>query len=820
MVSRKARLRTAPWGNPLDDKRSISADPVDAFIERWRRSSGAERANYGLFLIELCDLLGVARPNPSGPETALNDYVFERGVRFRHDDGTSSPGRIDLYKKGCFVLEAKQSKKRQEGGEVLTQLPLALQGGVAVLERPRAKAKQPVTTWDALMRSAKRQAEDYARCLDEWPPFIVVVDVGHVIELYANFRRDGKGYEQFPNRNEFRLRLDDLRDEKIRTRLKAVWEAPLSLDPSARAAEVTQEIAALLARMTQSIEARAKLDDPEQKAEHAYKVSKFLMRCIFAMFAEDIGLLPAGGFLKLIELHKGRANRFHFSANDFFDKMDKGGYAPAIQADIRRFNGGLFREAIAVEITEDELTLLEKAARRDWRNVEPAIFGTLLEQALSERERSKLGAHYTPRAYVERLVVPTVIEPLRDDWDAVQSEAIGKLLESGEPAARQVVKRFHDRLCETFVLDPACGTGNFLYVSLELMKRLEGEVLDFLKELGEPSEPLHTIDPHQFLGIEKNPRAVPIAELVLWIGYIQWWFRTRERVIIQEPILKDFGTIKPGDAVLAYDREELLRDAQGRPITRQDPNATKLHPITGEPVPDADAKLPVYRPKPATWPAADFIIGNPPFIGKGEELRSELGDGYVQALWLARGKRSDSIDYVMYWWDHAAGLLRRQASRLRRFGFITTNSITQKFSRRVLERYLNADKDRLSLVFAIPDHPWIKQPRQQRGSKLGRKAAVRIAITVAEYGDRTGKLAEVVSERDLDTDQPKVELAAKEGRIGPDLTIGAHATSAVELMANEGLSWNGMMLAASGFRLTPEAAHRLRRAEPSSSPRI
>ena len=132
---------------------------------------------------------------------------------------------------------------------------------------------------------------------------------------------------------------------------------------------------------------------------------------------------------------------------------------------------------------------------------------------------------------------------------------------------------------------------------------------------------------------------MPIAELVLWIGYIQWWFRTRERVVIQEPILKDFGTIKPGDAVLAYDREELLRDAQGRPITRQDPNATKLHPITGEPVPDADAKLPVYRyvnPKPATWPAADFIIGNPPFIGKGEELRSELGDGYVQALWLAR----------------------------------------------------------------------------------------------------------------------------------------------------------------------------------------
>jgi hypothetical protein len=400
----------------LDETGSVTTEGrVEAFIARWRLSSGAERANYGLFLVELCELLGVQRPNPSGPETTLNDYVFERSIRFHHEDGSTSPGRIDLYKKGCFVLEAKQSKKRQQGGEAFQQLPLALQGGVGLLERPRAKAKQTATGWDALMRSAKRQAEDYARCLDEWPPFIVVVDVGHVIELYADFSRQGKNYAQFPNRNEFRIRMEDLRDEKIRLRLKAVWEAPLSLDPSARSAEVTQEIAALLAKMTQSIEARAKLEDPEQKAEHAYKASKFLMRCIFAMFAEDIGLLPAAGFLKLIELHKGRADRFHLAADDFFDKMDKGGYAPAIQADIRRFNGGLFREAIAVEITDDELTLLEKAARRDWRNVEPAIFGTLLEQALSERERSKLGAQYTPRAYVERLVVPTIIEPLRED---------------------------------------------------------------------------------------------------------------------------------------------------------------------------------------------------------------------------------------------------------------------------------------------------------------------------------------------------------------------------------------------------------------------
>lgn len=330
---------------------------ADAFIGRWTAGGGgAERANYGLFLIELCDLIGVSRPHPADAETERNEYVFERGVRFRHHDGSTSPGRIDLYKKGSFVLEAKQSKKREKGGEVYEQLAFALgdshSGGIDLLERPRAKTKKDTraapSSWDALMRSARKQAESYARALDEWPPFLIVVDVGHVIELYADFSRQGKNYSQFPDRNAFRIRLEDLRSADVRERLRRVWDDPFSLDPTKHAAEVTQDIAAFLAKMTQTMERRAPSDVPEQKAEWAYKVSKFLMRCIFAMFAEDIGLLPNGGFLKLIELHKGKANRFHFAAADFFTTMDKGGYAPAIQADIRRFNGGLFREAITL----------------------------------------------------------------------------------------------------------------------------------------------------------------------------------------------------------------------------------------------------------------------------------------------------------------------------------------------------------------------------------------------------------------------------------------------------------------------------------------
>jgi hypothetical protein len=353
------------------------------------------------------------------------------------------------------------------------------------------------------------------------------------------------------------------------------------------------------------------------------------------------------------------------------------------------------------------------------------------------------------------------------------------------------------------VLDPACGTGNFLYVSMELMKRLEGEALDFLKELGETSEPLRTVDPHQFLGIELNPRAVPIAELVLWIGYLQWWFRTRERQVISEPILKDFGTVRIGDAALAYDKQELLRDERGRPITRQDPHAVKLHPITGEEIPDPDAKLEVYRyvnPRPAQWPEAEFIIGNPPFIG-GKDLRAELGDGYTEALWASRGKRSDSIDYVTYWWDSAATLLARTGSKLRRFGFITTNSITQKFSRRVIQKRLQpapaASSSPLSLVFAIPDHPWQKAPK---------KAAVRIAMTVAEKGERNGRLAQVVSEGNLETDQPEIAFRIQEGRINADLSVGIDITGIFELEALNGLSSPGVKLHGDGFILTPSQA--------------
>ena len=271
-----------------------------------------------------------------------------------------------------------------------------------------------------------------------------------------------------------------------------------------------------------------------------------------------------------------------------------------------------------------------------WKDVEPAIFGTLLERALDPRERHQLGAHYTPRAYVERLVLPTVVEPLRAEWEAVRTAALLYAQKGDLAKARAEIIRFHNQLCEVKILDPACGSGNFLYVALEHLKRLEGEVLDAAASFGENlllDLSTHSVDPHQFLGIEVNPRAASVAELVLWIGYLQWHFRTRGDSLPAEPVLKKFRNIECRDAVLAWDGDPLpARDERGEIITVWDRHSMKTDLITGRQVRDETKQIPllVYpNARRALWPKADYIIGNPPFIGN-KRMRDDLGNGYTR----------------------------------------------------------------------------------------------------------------------------------------------------------------------------------------------
>ena len=770
---------------------------VDDFISRWKESGGSEIANSQPFVIGLCALLGLDAPDPSEQKNEKNDYVFERRVDYKFDDGTTARRRIDLYKRDCFVLEAKQSAKRIEAKKFDPEQPELIPEDANQIKA--GTATRGTGRWDKVMRAAKRQAEDYARALPKehgWPPFILVVDVGHVIEVYADFSGQGKNYAQFPDRDGYSIPLEGLRDQAIRDRLRAIWSAPHSLDPAKRSAEVTRDIAERLARIARSLEGK----------HDAKEVAEFLMRCLFTMFAEDVGLLPKQGFEKLLGEMVNTPEHFAPALESLWRVMDEGGYAPHLNATIKRFNGTLFRKRKAIALEKDDIRELHIAAGRDWRDVEPAIFGTLLERALDKKERAKLGAHYTPRAYVERLVVPTIIEPLRADWEEALTRAHALEGEGRHQAALQAIKDFHHRLCTTRVLDPACGTGNFLYVSLELMKRLEGEVLDALEDLGEnPRLAIkgETVSPHQFHGLEINPRAVAIADLVLWIGYLKWQLRTVKADQIAEPVLHAYGTIHEQDAILAWDKQELLRDENGVPLSRWDGVTKKLHPITGEEIPDPDATMELYRyenPRRADWPEAEFVVGNPPFIG-GKDMRAELGGGYAEAAWKARPKLPGGADFVMHFWDEAATRLLRKPIKgktnpLRRFGFITTNSVTQTFSRRVIERHARA-KEPLSLIYAVPDHPWLK---------AANKAAVRIAMTVAARSEREGTLATVEREGGLNTDTPNVALRERTGRINGNLKIGADITAVQPLLANDLISSPGVKLHGSGFIVTPQQA--------------
>lgn len=771
---------------------TTSTSSLDHFITRWQASGASERANYQLFLTELCELLGVEKPKPASANVLEATYTFERPVVF--DDGESKPTTnfIDLYKRYCFVLEAKQGSSKAEVTEAESL-------GAAKAKTKTGTATRETRTWEREMKKAKEQALRYARSLpaDEgWPPFLVVVDVGYCIDLYADFARQGKNYLPFPDPQHYLLALTDLRDEKMQERLRLLFTSPLELDPSKRAARITKELAERLAKLAALLEAAG--HTPEV-------VAGFLMRCLFTMFAEDVDLLPKGSFTQLLKDYRTNLPHLPHALQALWTTMDRGGFDPALKTILPQFNGFLFKTQEALPLSEAQLDLLVLAAEAGWADVEPAIFGTLLERVLQPKERHKLGAHYTPRAYVERLVMPTVIEPLREEWEAARTASAVLEAKGDEAGARQQIADFHRRLCSVRVLDPACGSGNFLYVTLEHLKRLEGEVMDMLShfpgQLGLDMTGGFTVTPAQLLGLEVNPRAAAIADVVLWIGYLQWHFRTHGNAKrLANPILRQYGNIKQQDAVLSYEKRKPRLEESGKPVTRWDGQTRKLHPVTGAEVPDETARTPVYdyvNPKPAEWPKADFIVGNPPFIGTAR-MREALGDGYAEAVRKTyKAMVPESADFVMFWWHKAVQLVRE--GKAERFGFITTNSIKQTFNRRVLEPHLNAGEP-LGLAFAIPDHPWVDS---------GNGAAVDIAMTVGTKGQTEGRLLTMVSEERTDGLEVRVTLNEQMGTIQADLRIGADVSTAKPLKANRDISCPGVKLHGAGFIVTPEEAESL-----------
>lgn len=745
----------------------------EAFIALWQGVTASELSTSQSFIIGLCELLGVPRPHP----TPAQDYMFERPVTFTYADGTSSAGRVDCYRRGHFVAESKKLKGM--GAERFSKTLL----------------------------EAQAQAQNYARALpaDEGrPPFLLVIDVGTVIEVYAEFSRSGGTYIPFPDPRSHRIDLADLLKPEVRERLRLIWTDPDRLDPTRISAEVTGAVSAQLAKLAKSLE------EARHSPEH---VAAYLTRALFSMFAEDVELLPKGAFLGLLQAHREAPATLQSMLQALWANMDQGGFSSALAKNVLKFNGKLFKGAnkagYSLLLTTEQIDLLIKAAKANWREVEPAIFGTLLERALNPTERHALGAHYTPRAYVERLVLPTVLEPLRAEWANAQAAALLLVNEAAEldskkqsqaklDEARAEVRRFHHRLCTLRVLDPACGSGNFLYVTLEHLKRLEGEVFNQLDALGDTQASLtmegETVTLQQLRGIELNPRAAALAELVLWIGYLQWQIRTFGHAGVAEPVVHNYGNIENRDAVMTWDARAPALDAIGQPLTRWDGVTVKIHPVTGEPVPDEAAQVPQWRysgARQADWPAADFIVGNPPFIG-GSTMRATLGDGYVEALRKAWPDVPESADFVMFWWGRAATLVA--TGQAQRMGLITTNSLRQTFNRRVVQAALDQST---TLTFAVPDHPWV----DSAGC-----ADVRIAMTVLQPGAHEGRLQSVTREAPGQDGEVTVTLEERRGVIHADLSVGADVANVEALQSNLNLSNRGVQLFGAGFIITPDDA--------------
>jgi hypothetical protein len=757
---------------------------VQQFLAVWQGSQGNERANYQNFFRDWCEALGVEIPPPKG-NVPGDPYCFDKEIKFFHSDRDITTRFADFYKAGHLLVEAKQ------GGDATG----------------KGTAKRGTESYRKAMEKAFFQARSYAKQLDSKPPFLLTCDIGAHFELWTGFSGDYGGYgarEVIP--------LDRFLDEKVFDRFVLIFTDPQQLNPEKLRAKVTREVAAELATLAKWLE-RSTVGIGGT-APTAQEVSQFLMRCIFTMFAEDVELLKGEVFTTALrDRWIPNPTTFKPQIEGLWQTMNTGGTFGFEQ--ILQFNGSFFAQATAFELPAEQLRVLLGAAEKDWSLVEAAIFGTLLERALDTKERSRLGAHYTPRSYVERLVRPVVLDPLRQRWELEVEPELGRLLTlkegQEEPTADQrrkaaaEIRSFLTELRSLRVLDPACGSGNFLYVTLDLLKSLEAEAVRRLVDVtgSEQLNVLEQVNPSQFLGIEVNPRAAAIAELVIWIGYLQWHFKRFGNAAPPEPILQEFGNIEYRDAVLAWDDVEVAIDpVTGNPRTRWGGRMMR-HPVTGKEVPDPSDQIPIYRyinPRPAVWPEADYIVSNPPFIGNSR-MREALGDGYAEILRQTYKDVPDTVDFVMYWWHKAAEIVR--SNKIKRFGFITTNSIHQVRQRGVVEFHLT-QKISIRINFAIPDHPWTDGD-----------AAVRIAMTVVELDNpkalvSTSKIGVLLNEVKAETPEEsaeQVEIQWKSvGRIFSDLKAIANLASTNLLKANLGLSSTGVKLHGAGFILSENEA--------------
>jgi hypothetical protein len=554
------------------------------FIRKWGPGSPAhelnERAGAQAHFIDLCRVLGV--PEPDDPDR----YCFERGVTKTGSSAGRTDGFADVWLRAAFAWEYKAPGKSLEG--------------------------------------ALKQLMMYALPLEN-PPLLVVSDRQR-IEIHTHFT--GTPSEKHV------IALDDIARPDVQQRLRALWLAPDSFKPARSNRDITEEAARTFAGTAERLRAAGVA---------GHQVSHFLTQCLFCFFAEDVGLLPAHLFERLVGVQVAPA-RLSAQLEKLFEAMRDGGLF-GVDA-VPWFNGGLFQEIVVPPLADADVAALKAASALNWSAIDATIFGTLFERGLDLAKRSQLGAQFIDAATIMRLVEPVVQRPLLAEW-AVQRSVIEAALAKSKRhrdkayrVAQAAFVGFLERLKAYRVLDPACGSGNFLYLALKCLKDIEHQVNLEAEALG--LERQHDVTgPHNVLSIEINEYAAELARVTVWIGELQWRIQ-RGYGFKTHPVLEPLDHIECRDALLKADGSE------------------------------------------ATWPRADAAVGNPPFVGD-KKMRGELGDAYTERLRAAyQGRVPGGADLVCYWFEKARAQI--EAKTLQRAGLVATNSIRGGRNRVVLDR--------------------------------------------------------------------------------------------------------------------------------------
>lgn len=571
------------------------------FITKWRNVELKERSAAQAHFIDLCRLLGIDDPVTADPKGEW--FTFEKGAT----KTTGGEGWADVWRRGCFAWEYKGKRKD--------------------------------------LRAAFAQLQQYAIALEN-PPLLIVSDMDR-IQIHTNWTNTVQQVHE--------IALDELADAGRRDLLKDAFTAPERLRPAKSRQGLTEEAAGRFAALAMNL---------RRRGHDAHEVAHFINRLIFCLFAEDVNLLPNQMFQRMIEQARKQPGLFQTHAETLFTAMQTGGMVGFEQ--VEWFNGGLFNDADALPLLGEDVDELLAAARLDWSEIDPSIMGTLFERGLDPDKRSQLGAHYTDRDKIMQIVEPVIIRPLLDEWQACQAEiqaALDKAAAARSPAARTrahkeaegIKEAFLERLAGFRVLDPACGSGNFLYLALLALKDIEHRVNLDAEVMGLPRG-FPRVGPESVFGIELNPYAAELARVSVWIGEIQWMRRNGFEAA-RNPILRPLSNIENRDSVLA-------------------PDGTR-----------------------ADWPDADAVVGNPPFIGN-KKMIAELGEDYTTTLRRAWNNVPGGVDFVCYWFAKAWEMI--EAGRLTRAGLVATNSIRGGANREVLRPIV----ERGRIFEAWSDEPW------------------------------------------------------------------------------------------------------------------